>query len=363
MNIKRPMPTGRYIVGTRLFTVNTEKKEILSGHTDEIRRLSCRIWYPADPEDVKSRKKAEYLNRYLAEAVKADYEKSTADGKNSMECYADAEYDGGRFPLLIYNHGYTSYKETNSFLCIDLASHGYVVVAPEHPYESQATVYDDGTVIRKDPSITKRCYEPMIPALVSGMRLLKKKGTDEEIFRAFDEYQHRYSRFMIGRLDAWCEDTEVVREYVLREYADIIDTEKGIGLTGLSFGGAVSYSLLRKTEHYVCGINIDGGLFGEYEDTTLSSPFMNITSEEHRNLVAGAFIDAKADMYAATFQEMKHLGFGDLKFFIRKHVGKLPPMVLHENLCRCHLLFFDKYLKGEDIDMKISEEKVSLVRR
>ncbi len=363
MKATRPLPTGEYKVGTRTFTVNTGKKEILDGHTDEIRRLSCRIWYPADAEDVKNRKKAEYMNREQAKAMKQNYEKRTANGENVSECYPDAAPAEGKFPLVIYNHGYTSFKEQNSFLCLDLVSHGYVVVTLEHPYEASVTVYDDGTVLKKDKKITKRNTQPFIPGLIAMLRMIKKKGTDEELFRNFDAFQHKYSSYMFGRLDAWAEDTDIVREYVLQNFADMIDLPAGVGLTGHSFGGDTAYALCRRTDHYKCGINIDGGLFGEFGDTVLRYPFMNITSEENYKVVTRCFLDIQSDVYSAVFKQMKHLGFTDLKFAIPVSVGKLPPAVMHTNLCKCHLMFFDKYLKGQDVDMKIQEEKVTLVKR
>jgi hypothetical protein len=45
---------------------------------------------------------------------------------------------------------------------------------------------------------------------------------------------------------------------------------------------------------------------------------------------------------------MKHFGFSDMKFLlpVKSMVGKLPAQVFHENLCRCHLEFFDAFLKG-----------------
>jgi hypothetical protein len=45
---------------------------------------------------------------------------------------------------------------------------------------------------------------------------------------------------------------------------------------------------------------------------------------------------------------MKHIGFADTKYMIplKSMVGKLDADAFHENLCKCHLEFFDAYLKG-----------------
>jgi predicted dienelactone hydrolase len=44
----------------------------------------------------------------------------------------DAAPRAGRFPLVAFSHGFGSHRRQSSFLCTHLASHGYVVVAPDH---------------------------------------------------------------------------------------------------------------------------------------------------------------------------------------------------------------------------------------
>ncbi|MCR4647905.1 MAG: hypothetical protein K5776_02385 [Lachnospiraceae bacterium] len=42
-------------------------------------------------------------------------------------------------------------------------------------------------------------------------------------------------------------------------------------------------------------------------------------------------------------------------------VGKLSPYILHENLCRCHLEFFDAYLAGrKDSPNLTSNESITV---
>lgn len=38
-------------------------------------------------------------------------------------------------------------------------------------------------------------------------------------------------------------------------------------------------------------------------------------------------------------------------------VGKIPKNILHEELCKCHLLFLDKYLKRKDINVMLENRK------
>ena len=54
-------------------------------------------------------------------------------------------------------------------------------------------------------------------------------------------------------------------------------------------------------------------------------------------------------MYKALFRNVKHMGFSDVMHTLplKSVVGKQDPDAVHENVCRCHLAFFDAYLKGK----------------
>ena len=44
----------------------------------------------------------------------------------------DAEMAAGRFPVVLFSHGFGGHRRQSTFLCTHLASHGYVVVAMDH---------------------------------------------------------------------------------------------------------------------------------------------------------------------------------------------------------------------------------------
>jgi dienelactone hydrolase len=46
----------------------------------------------------------------------------------------DAHASGGPYPLVVYSHGFMSFKEEGDYLVKHLASHGYVVIAPDFPF-------------------------------------------------------------------------------------------------------------------------------------------------------------------------------------------------------------------------------------
>lgn len=114
-----------------------------------------------------------------------------------------------------------------------------------------------------------------------------------------------------------------------------------------SFGGATAYALCQNDPEFVCGINIDGLLIGDHVGKVLKTPFLQISCENNATLETRTYLDHTKPVFKVLFRDMEHLGFSDLKFAIpiKKVVGALPPDVLHENICRCYLEFFDTYLK------------------
>lgn len=353
MKVEYPEFTGRYKVGVTEFIVDTGREETLKLHEGGVRKLSCRMYYPSTAEGIEGKERSEYMSRQLCKAYKIDYDKKMAEGENRIDCYKDAvPAPGEKFPLIIFSHGYGSFRDSNTYMCGEICSQGYVVVVIGHPYETMALNYADGTCVDIDKKAMESA-KPVIPAIFSSLKLIKAKGTDEEIYAQFKDFEKKYFSGLSKRVDEWCIDTDNVCDYVKTEYSDRIDTDAGVGLTGHSMGGAVTHKILRTSDKYACGINIDGGLFGEYEGMDIRKPFMNINCENNKTTTTGAYVNCKVPVFSAIFKDMRHLGFSDLIFFfpVKSQVGKLPAKSLHDNLTKLHTAFFDRYIKGMDIDL------------
>ena len=351
MSYRIPEPSGEYAVGTMTYTVKDDREEVLQ--PGSMRSIAARVYYPVLKESTAGLPKTAALSENMIRGyrrsfmIAPDFRKNP--GGNLSECYAGAErIPGKKFPLVMFNPGYNSYREGNSFLCIDLASHGYVVISVAHSMEGLCTEFDDGTAVFYDKKLTKKMYQPMLKAAAAMYRLMKARGTDAELARRFDEAQNKYCRFMMGRLPEWVKDNEAALAYAKKNLADLIDFEKGVGVSGHSMGGNTAYALCARNPDFACGINIDGALFGDYTKDTQTKPFFQISCKDNENVVTRVYIRHTAPVYKALFRDMKHMGFADAKHLIpfRSVTGKLDPDELHRNLCRCHLAFFDAYLKG-----------------
>ena len=68
--------------------------------------------------------------------------------------YENIQPDGSAapYPVLIFSHGWNGFRQQSTFLMQELASHGYIVAALEHPYGARLTVFPDGTLAPNNPA-------------------------------------------------------------------------------------------------------------------------------------------------------------------------------------------------------------------
>lgn len=350
----KPMPTGKYAVGTKTFTIYNTRKEALDTKGDSMRHIPARIYYPTSKNTTEGLTKAKSLSRSEAMGIKKifmiplNYDKMEAAGENDSECYVDAPFiEDKKFPLIVFNHGYFSYIEGNSFLLIELASQGYVVLTVGHPYEGTGTDYDDGTYTIADKSLANKMYHPYWRGILAAYKLTKYKGTLQEQAELFEEFQNKYCKFIGNRVDEWITDTNFAVEHAKKEFAQILDLTNGIGIAGHSQGGAVAYKVCLTDPEYTCGINIDGGLFGDTQGLTMNKPFMQLSCHDNENIVTKGYINHTKPAYKVLFRDMKHMGFADIKYALKPGMtaGKLDADLAHKYTCRSFLEFFDCYLR------------------
>lgn len=350
-----PKPTGEYAVGTMTYTVYNDRKETIPGHEDEMRNIAARVYYPATKESVEGLEKDRTVSRVMAQGIKkafmADvhYDKIEANGENRSECYREAPHvPDTKFPLIVFNHGYQSYREGNSYLCIELASHGYVVISVGHSYEAIVTEFDDRTYVQFEKKIKKVMYNKGTLKVVREMNKLKKlTGTMEEKVQTIDTWQKGSVSYLNDRIPEWEADVNAAVNYAKEHFADVIDFETGIGALGHSMGGAVAYALCQDNPEYVCAVNLDGALFGNHDGKIMKRPYLQIDCRPNIYLIYRGFVQKEAPAYRVILEGMQHVGFSDLKHVapIAMVVGKQNADFAHEIVYKCNLEFFDTYLK------------------
>ncbi|MEY3020058.1 MAG: hypothetical protein RLZZ272_1042 [Actinomycetota bacterium] len=153
-----PPPSGPQRVGTTTaWLVDPDRTERQGPTPGGPREFVVQLWYPADPAAPVERA------RWMAEADVFARDGARELGLPSFaldhlalieaNATADATPAAGRHPLVVLSHGWTGFRGLQVDLAEELASHGYVVAAVDHPYSALATVLADGTVAAVDPEM------------------------------------------------------------------------------------------------------------------------------------------------------------------------------------------------------------------
>jgi hypothetical protein len=148
-----PHPSGEMGIGRLTFDwLDTTRIEpFTSGH--QYRELSVDIWYPAE---VRTGTTAHYLNvnafdkaldttglKSLVGVRAANLIRSGKVRTHAIEG-APIAYKIKTAPILIFSHGMGMITQLYTAQIEDLVSHGYIVVAINHPYDAWLTLYNDG---------------------------------------------------------------------------------------------------------------------------------------------------------------------------------------------------------------------------
>jgi predicted dienelactone hydrolase len=112
--ISDPTQPGPWKVGVR--TV-----ELVDGARD--RSLPVDVWYPVDPATADGTDNTYVLDSLLGPLAEVD----------SPALRDATPAAGGPFPAVAFSHGFGGIRFQSYFLTEHLASHGFVVIAPDHP--------------------------------------------------------------------------------------------------------------------------------------------------------------------------------------------------------------------------------------
>lgn len=109
-----PFARGPYPAGVRTHAATDPARQ---------RPLPIELWYPAG-EAARGRD--------LDPATRDQYDPLPGFPAVWQDAARDAAPRPGRWPLVLFSHGYGGHRRQSTFLCTHLASHGYVVAAVDH---------------------------------------------------------------------------------------------------------------------------------------------------------------------------------------------------------------------------------------
>jgi predicted dienelactone hydrolase len=263
-----PTPDGSYAVGVRRFElVDASRKGVAEDAPDQLRALPEIIWYPAEatgapPAPYFTQAEAAVEVPALARNFLFDAAEVAGFAAVRTHALADAPvlHSHGRFPIVLFSHGYWLYPNQNEPLAEELASHGYIVVSIAHPRDAVDLRMGDGRIVATNPrSEANKALFAVVGKLFSGK-------THDARVAMLDQYKAIFpgSRMAVS-LDAWRDDTlftlRSMRDGQVPEAVRAIlssaDQDK-VALAGMSFGGTTAATTCRLVAQCRAIINLDG---------------------------------------------------------------------------------------------------------
>jgi hypothetical protein len=154
-----PPPTGPFGVGRVSYEfTDKSRQETLASRPDSPRRMMVNVWYPTD-KPLHGKPPAPYLPGFDQASSKispgdiADmFRPAIYRGPQSLPSTvvienAPVAHGGRKFPLLLFAHGWGNPTFLYTAELQDIVSHGYVVAAVDHPYDTNYTRFPDGELI------------------------------------------------------------------------------------------------------------------------------------------------------------------------------------------------------------------------
>lgn len=332
-------PAGPYKVGTVTYNWIDENRKIEQG---EPRRINVQIWYPAELDSTS--RKAPYIShlRVLAEALEKQFDtpKWLFRYFDLVETNAYSEpvfaNDVGKIPLVFFSHGnMTGAGFTNSFQTIELASHGYVVAAVEHPQTALTAAYPDGSFVPFVDFFSKLPMEYDAQNVVSS-RVIEEQTQDLE-----------FALEQMKKLD------EAKSNSLFANKIDFLN----VGLFGHSFGGATIVNTLYKNQLFKAGINMDGYIYGSDRTESIKQPVLLMNSDHSidNDDLSNKMVMEEEKRRKRAFQEKayildikkaSHLNFTDFPLY-SPLIAWISPDVKqnHQIVNEATIWFFDQHLK------------------
>ncbi|MAX13781.1 MAG: hypothetical protein CMG11_07090 [Candidatus Marinimicrobia bacterium] len=341
-----PKPTGDKNIGTEsIELIDIDRLEWFTEDPQDLRKIMIQIWYPTDDLDGEKELYIDYGElRIEALASQFDYSpflfKKLIDVETNSIKKAEPSTQSS-FPLIIFSHGLGGNRTQNTVIIEELTSHGYVVIAIEHAYDANISIFDNGDVAdyRSGINYERRNTQKITPEEFWAIRLPQLETRAEDVSYIIDQLE-------LGNLP--------------ENIVNIIDLEN-IGVFGHSFGGATSiYSSYNDHRIDAC-INLDGWMVvvpDEIVDNGINKNFMYLGQEQWDEKLnyqkLDKFVKSNTKSSKILIPNTTHYDFSDAPHMTKvakllNKSGKVKSKNLKNILNELIILFFNKNLKNQEI--------------
>lgn len=188
-----PETPGPYATGVTSMLLEDHSREALVGKGP--RTLMTEVWYPA-ADDARGLPKVELLSFFrglppglVAGLMKAAFgaDLMAVNASIRLDAVRDARMAEGVFPLILFSHGNGGMRSQALFWCEHMASHGYIVAAPDHTGNAGATIID-GKLIPIDTKLREASAEarPRDLTFLIDVFTRMHKGSDSRFYQRID---------------------------------------------------------------------------------------------------------------------------------------------------------------------------------
>ncbi|MFI6700499.1 dienelactone hydrolase family protein [Streptomyces sp. NPDC050509] len=338
-----PEPSGRFAVGTRVVQwTDPRRPESFTADPNDRRTVVVQLWYPARKSPAGAQR-AQYLGRteHEARTVSDALARQVGlpgflvDGVPRARTHsvfnASVAGGGGRFPVVLFSPGSGGVRAQNTAWAEELASHGYVVAALDHPYDSAAVVLADGrTIHAKTASTGDRDKDD-------------KLAVDWTAVRAAD------LGFVLTQLD------HLDRGEITGPLTGRLDTGR-VAVTGHSMGGAAALQAARQDHRFDAVIDLDGYPHGPTSPSlhqptlALTQAITPATDPHYIPRLTEALKLSTATSYRLTIPGAAHLTFMDSPLYlppVPSIVGSLGRTTSPHVVAATTLAFLDTTLRDK----------------
>ncbi|NAS13299.1 alpha/beta hydrolase [Poritiphilus flavus] len=282
-----PEPTGPFAVSkVKMLIQDPERPELYTEDPEDNRKVLLDVWYPTN----SSAERIPYMHPEIQKVFLKD--RKVADSVDSSLFYSATTHTStaakpdpriSKAPTLIFSHGASTPIEVYTTIFEDLASHGYIVFAIGHTYNTAALELPNGEIIKANRKYfddrwtedINRRWEAMMDFVKGEASAEVKLDTINTLFR---------SGFPASLdMEIWRKDISLAldkMEQLNKDRSSIfyrkLDLRK-IGGFGHSYGGSAMGHALMKESRLQAAANLDGWQFGtRVPGKTFRKPFLYV---------------------------------------------------------------------------------------
>jgi predicted dienelactone hydrolase len=363
--LKRDLPaiTGKLAVGrTSFHWVDASRPEAMTDNPDDRRELMVTIWYPAESATGETAPYIDNLDK-LAGAIDQDQIDIARAVQTHSIAGAKISSAEGRYPALIFSPGNQMNVALYAAQIEDLASHGYIVVGMDHPYESLGVLYPDGRIARYSEEKSPKQGSP--------------------------NFQEEFARFYRRRVDWRAADASFVLNQLEKldagktpgQFSGRLDLAR-VGAFGHSIGGVAAAQTCQSDRRFKACLNLDGkakslSFFPDADGKGPEQPFMTFEKalpeptekqlaewkttreqvgrarEQMRNHEAELLKSMKSGGYRVTLRGATHESFSDEPLILPfgDAAAKAADRRRTQIIRAYTLAFFDQALRNRDSNL------------